>query len=110
MFYVACWKQTSGTYIAQLKDKKQHKIWGVGEGNTRIEAIREARQHIPQRRSVKKRVGWFRRIPTTVKIGVALGAAYLFREPLRQISDQAKRVGEQIGSRLFGFLEQVVRR
>lgn len=92
--YPACWQDNDGTYVCEMRDKKSGRVWGQGYGDTRKEAIYNARNDQPKDMLIKRAIGWTWRHP--FKAG-ALTLAYMaFRRPIRQIAEAATRTISQM--------------
>lgn len=79
--------EATGRYKCEMRDKKLARVWGVGYGNTRGEAIANARRGQPPDGKIKRVIGWVQRHPFLV--GAAVGAYLAARNGARTFSEYA---------------------
>lgn len=72
-------QQSDGTFMARMIDKKRGRVWGVGYGDTRQDAIALARADQPGEHIIKRAIGWTVKHP--FKAG-GLALAYSFFRPI----------------------------
>ncbi|KAF5417644.1 MAG: hypothetical protein C5S48_00070 [Candidatus Methanogaster sp.] len=77
--------QPDGTYMARMIDKKRGRVWGVGYGPTRQDAIALARGDQPSEMFIKRSIGWIRRHP--IRATLSVGAYMMLRPYVKAIAD-----------------------
>jgi hypothetical protein len=76
-FPVVFWDDEAGAWRAEMRDKRLGKTWGRGLGQTRMEAIYNARTDQPDEGLVKRAIGWVDRHPFLA--GAAVGTYRIVR-------------------------------
>ncbi|MFA6322847.1 MAG: hypothetical protein WCX71_05270 [Candidatus Buchananbacteria bacterium] len=69
---VVFYDEAVGQWKCEMRDKKTARVWGIGYGACRKEAIYRARNEQPEKNYIKKAIGWIDRHPFFG--GVVIGA------------------------------------
>ena len=77
--------ENSGMYKCEMRDKKIGRVWGVGYGDTRHEALINARRAQPPDGTIKRAIGWVTRHPFMA--GAAVGVYLAARNGARTFSE-----------------------
>ncbi len=89
--------EATGKYKCEMRDKKIGRVWGVGYGNTRHEALINARRAQPPDGKIKRAIGWVQRHPFFA--GAAVGVYLAARNGARTFGEYvaASVVGGVVG-------------
>lgn len=108
--------EAAGSFKCDMRDKKTGRTWGMGTGETRQEAIYNARHDLPEEGKIRKAIGWVEHHPfvSGAAVGVYLASRHakrhLYRPTFTDYAFSAVVVGTAVWavSKIVKFVRHIL--